>query len=71
MSEFSIRPKHETPEKKEARKKRREKKKANSLGFKSKKNRQDKIDINMKNNMQGIKILTLILTFIEIKLPFF
>ena len=61
MSEFSIRPKHETPENK----------KANSLRFKSKKNRQDKININMKNNMQGIKILTLTLAFIEIKLPFF
>jgi len=64
MSEFSIRPKHETPEEKKARKvglkqvrkERREEKKANTLAFKSEKNRQDKININMKNNMQGIKI---------------
>merc|ERR1712055_276548 len=64
ISEFSIRPKHETPEEKKARKaglkeirrERREEKKANSEAFKSEKVRQDKMNINIKNNMQGIKI---------------
>lgn len=64
MSQFSIRPKHETLEEKKARKEglkqerkeRRVEKKANTMAFKSEKNRQDKININMKNNMQGIKI---------------
>jgi len=64
MSEFSIRPKHETTEEKKARKQglkqvrreRREEKKANTLAFKTEKNRQNKININIKNNLQGIKI---------------
>jgi len=64
MSEFSIRPKHETAEEKKARKQglkqvrreRREEKKANTLAFKTEKSRQNKININIKNNLQGIKI---------------
>jgi len=64
MSEFSIRPKHETLEEKKARKiglkqvrkERREEKKANTIAFKSEKTRQDKININIRNNLQGIKI---------------
>jgi len=64
MSEFSIRPKHETLEEKKARKiglkqvrkERREEKKANTMAFKSEKTRQDKININIRNNLQGIKI---------------
>jgi len=64
MSEFSIRPKHETFEEKKARKlglkqvrkERREEKKANTIAFKTEKTRQDKININIRNNVQGIKI---------------
>ena len=64
MTECSIRPKHETKEEKKARKmevkavrrERREEKKANILAFKSEKIRQEKISINVKNNVQGIKI---------------
>jgi len=64
MSEFSIRPKHETSEEKKARKQglkslrkeRREEKKANTQAFKSEKNRQEKININNTKNLQGIKI---------------
>merc|ERR1712156_477383 len=64
MTECSIRPKHETKEEKKARKnevkmvrrERREEKKANILAFKSEKIRQEKININVKNNVQGIKI---------------
>jgi len=64
MSEFSIRPKHETSEEKKARKQglkslrkeRREEKKANTQAFKSEKNRQEKININNTRNLQGIKI---------------
>ena len=64
MTECSVRPKHETKEEKKARKmevkmvrkERREEKKANSLAFKSEKMRQEKININVKNNVQGIKI---------------
>merc|ERR1712106_945044 len=64
ISQFSIRPKHETLEEKKARKiglkgvrkERREEKKANTQAFKSEKNRQDKININIRNNLQGIKI---------------
>merc|ERR1711885_75179 len=62
MTECSIRPKHETKEEKKARKNevkmvrrdRREEKKANILAFKSEKIRQEKININVKNNVQGI-----------------
>merc|ERR1712181_116495 len=46
MTECSMRPKHET----------KEEKKANILAFKSEKIRQEKISINVKNNVQGIKI---------------
>jgi len=64
ISEFSIRPKHETLEEKktrkqglkQVRKERREEKKANTLAFKAEKTRQNKININNKNNLQGIKI---------------
>jgi len=64
ISEFSIRPKHETSEEKKDRKanlkalrrERREEKKANSSAFKSEKMRQEKINMNVKNNVQGIKI---------------
>jgi len=64
MSEFSIRPKHETAEEKKARKQglkqvrkeRREEKKANTIAFKTEKTRQDKMNINIRNNVQGIKI---------------
>jgi len=63
MSEFSIRPKHETSEEKKARKQglkqlrkeRREEKKANTVAFKTEKSRQEKINLNLKN-IQGIKI---------------
>merc|ERR1712098_417617 len=61
MSEFSIRPRHETSEEKKARKQglkslrkeRREEKKANTQAFKSEKNRQEKININNTRNLQG------------------
>jgi len=64
MTECSMRPKHETKEEKKARKmevkavrrERREEKKANILAFKSEKIRQEKISLNVKNNVQGIKI---------------
>jgi len=64
MTSVSIRPKHETLEEKkerkaavkEIRKERREEKKANSEAFKMEKIRQEKININLKNNIQGIKI---------------
>jgi len=64
VTELSIRPKHETLEEKksrkaavkEIRKERREEKKANSEAFKTEKIRQEKININVKNNIQGIKI---------------
>merc|ERR1719454_1494319 len=64
MTECSIRPKHETKEEEKARKmevkairkERREEKKANILAFKSEKIRQEKISINVKNNVHGIKI---------------
>merc|ERR1711970_126179 len=64
MSEVSIRPKHETLEEKKTRKatvknlrkERREEKKANTLAFKTEKSRQEKINLNVKNNLQGIKI---------------
>lgn len=64
ISELSVRPKHETPEEKkerksnlkQARRERREEKKANTTAFKSEKMRQEKVMINNKNNMQGIKI---------------
>ena len=63
-SELSIKPKHETPEEKkdrttnlkQARRERREEKKANSDAFKSEKMRQEKNIMNNKNNLQGIKI---------------
>merc|ERR1719427_2603679 len=61
ISEFSIRPKHETLEEKktrkqglkQVRKERREEKKANTMAFKAEKTRQNKININNKNNLQG------------------
>ena len=64
ISTLSIRPKHETTEEKRdrkaglkaARRERREEKKANTSAFKSEKVRQEKIMMNNKNNMQGIKI---------------
>merc|ERR1711976_595993 len=64
ISELSVRPKHETPEEKrdrksqlkQARKERREEKKANSEAFKTEKKMQEKILMNNKNNLQGIKI---------------
>lgn len=64
ISEISVRPKHETIEEKKARKaavknyrkERREEKKANTEAFKTEKNRQEKISMNVKNNLQGIKI---------------
>ena len=64
ISELSVRPKHETPEEKrdrksqlkQARKERREEKKANSEAFKMEKKMQEKILMNNKNNLQGIKI---------------
>merc|ERR1719431_248433 len=64
MSTVSIRPKHETVEEKRARKselknlrkERREEKKANTQAFKSEKIRQEKVNLNLKNNLQGIKI---------------
>merc|ERR1719153_621938 len=64
ITELSIRPKHETLEEKKARKEavknirreRRLEKKANTEAFKSEKIRQEKVNINIKNNMQGIKI---------------
>ena len=64
ISELSIRPKHETPEEKkdrktnlkQARRERREEKKANSEAFNSEKIRQEKNIINDKNSLQGIKI---------------
>jgi len=64
MSTVSIRPKHETVEEKKARKselknlrkERREEKKANTQAFKSEKIRQEKVNLNLKNNLQGIKI---------------
>jgi len=64
MSEMSFRPKHETTEEKRDRKanikqlrrERREEKKANTSAFKSEKMRQEKVLINNKNNVQGIKI---------------
>ena len=64
ISELSVRPKHETSEEKkgrksqlkQARKERREEKKANSEAFKMEKKMQEKIMMNNKNNLQGIKI---------------
>jgi len=64
ISEMSFRPKHETLEEKRDRKsnikqlrrERREEKKANTSAFKSEKMRQEKVLINNKNNVQGIKI---------------
>ena len=64
ISELSVRPKHETSEEKKgrksqlkhARKERREEKKANSEAFKMEKKMQEKIMMNNKNNLQGIKI---------------
>merc|ERR1719411_1849045 len=61
---MSFRPKHETLEEKRDRKsnikqlrrERREEKKANTSAFKSEKMRQEKVLINNKNNVQGIKI---------------
>ena len=64
ISELSVRPKHETSEEKrdrknqlkQARRERREEKKANSEAFKMEKKMQEKIMMNNKNNLQGIKI---------------
>lgn len=64
ITELSMRPKHETLEEKRARKEavknirreRRVEKKANTEAFKSEKIRQEKVNINIKNNVQGIKI---------------
>ena len=64
VTTLSIRPKHETLEEKKdrksqvkaIRKERREEKKANTQAFKSEEIRQGKININIKNNVQGIKI---------------
>jgi len=64
LSELSVRPRHETPEEKRGRKadlkvlrrERREERKANTNAFKSEKKRQEKIAINVRNNVQGLKI---------------
>jgi len=64
ISELSVRPKHETSDEKRerksqlkhARKERREEKKANTEAFKMEKKMQEKIMMNNKNNLQGIKI---------------
>ena len=64
ITELSIRPKHETKEErksrksevKEMRKERRVEKKANTEAFKSEKSRQEKVNINVRNNFQGVKI---------------
>lgn len=65
LSVLSIRPKDETAEERQERKRllreyraeRRIERKANSLAFKDEKKRQDKININNRNNLQGNKIV--------------
>ena len=64
ISELSVRPQHETLEEKKARKanlkqfrrERRSEKKSNTQAFKSEKMKQEKIMLNTKNNLQGVKI---------------
>ena len=64
ISELSVRPQHETMEEKKARKtnlkqfrrERRLEKKSNTQAFKSEKMKQEKIRLNTKNNLQGVKI---------------
>ena len=64
ISELSVRPQHETLEEKKARKanlkqfrrERRSEKKSNTQAFKSEKMKQEKILLNTKNNLQGVKI---------------
>lgn len=65
LSQLSIRPKDESAQErrdrkkllKEYRRERRLEKKLNSLAFKEEKERQIKININDRNNVQGNKIL--------------
>lgn len=65
LSVLSLRPKDETPEDKRERKRllkeyrneRRIERKANTLAFKEEKKRQQQININNKNNIQGNRIL--------------
>jgi len=64
ISELSVRPQHETLQEKKERKanlkqfrrERREEKKSNTNAFKSEKMRQEKVLLNNKNNLQGVKI---------------
>merc|ERR1719397_1299286 len=64
ISELSVRPRHETLEEKKERKtilkqfrrERRSEKKSNTQAFKSEKLKQEKILLNTKNNLQGVKI---------------
>jgi len=64
VSMLSVRPAHETKEEKKGRKaavkelrrERRSEKKMNTKAFKDEADRQKKININLKNNLQGIKI---------------
>ena len=64
ISELSIRPKHETLQEKKERKlnlkqfrrERRSEKKSNTEAFKSEKMKQEKIRLNTKKNLQGVKI---------------
>lgn len=65
VSELSIRPKGETPEErrirkanlKEYRRERRVERKANTAAFTLEKIRQEKVMLNLKNNLTGVKIL--------------
>jgi len=65
VSELSIRPKGESPEDRkirkanlrEYRKERRSERKANTEAFKLEKIRQEKVLMNVRNNLQGVKIL--------------
>lgn len=65
ISELSFRPKDETLEDKKTRKsnlkmyrrERRTERKANTMAFKEEKERQEKVLLNLKNNLQGIKII--------------
>lgn len=65
VSELSIRPKGESPEERrvrkanlrEYRKERRLERKANTAAFAEEKSRQEKILLNLRNNLRGVKIL--------------
>jgi len=64
LSVLSVRPSHETKEEKkerkamvkEVRRERRKEKKGNTQAFKEEKARQHKLNLNLKNNLQGVKI---------------